>query len=103
MKPTLKEKKRYIVFGTDAGIDKAQAEVENCVVRFIGTLGAAKANAKVLTECWDNGKGMGVIRCSNRYVDKVKASLAFSKLKFRTFLVTGMIKKAKTFIRQYKG
>jgi RNase P/RNase MRP subunit POP5 len=103
MRPTLREKRRYIVFGVDADFEAARREILRCVGQFLGELGLSKANVVVLPECWDDSKKMGIIRCERSHVDCVKGSLAFSTLKFRTMLVTGMIKKGKTFIRRYKG
>lgn len=101
MKPSLREKKRYIVLITNLDKNDAEKEVMRCVSDFIGILGSARAGVQFLGECWDKKKKMGVIRCNNRYANEVKASLILSKKKFSVPLTTGVIKKAKTFIKRY--
>jgi RNase P/RNase MRP subunit POP5 len=101
--PALKEKKRYIVIATDLSAGDAEKEIMRCVHDYIGLLGAARAGVQFLSECWDTTKGMGIIRCNNRYATEIKASLILSKNRFSTPFTTGIIQKAKTFIKRYDG
>lgn len=103
MMPALKEKKRYMVFVTDLDMNQASKEIKRCVHDFIGILGSARAGVQFLDECWDKNKGMGVIRCDNKYTNEVKASLILSENFFSIPFTTGIIQKAKTFIKRYDG
>jgi RNase P/RNase MRP subunit POP5 len=101
MKPSLREKERYCVIKVDADGKEVQKEIDRCIRLFIGLLGSAEANVKFLKECWE--KPFGIVKVSNRYVSHFKASLGFSNLVFDVPYTTGMIKKAKIFIRSSKG
>lgn len=100
MKPSLREKERYCVIDVKADAKEVRKEIKRCTEVFLGLLGCAEANVKFLPECWE--PPFGIVRVSNKKVQQFKASLAFSKLVFDVPYTTGMIKKAKTFIKSRK-
>lgn len=97
---TVHAKERYCVIKVDCSVGDARVEVERCARFFMGLLGAAEADVEFLPECWN--RPYGIVRVSNRMVSRFKASLAFSSLVFDVPYTTGMIKKAKTFIKSGK-
>ena len=81
LSPSLKERKRYILFKI---ISKLKLEKENVSelvakagLQFLGELGMAKSGLQVLPETWRKDKG--VIRIGHKYVNEAKATLAFVK------------------------
>ena len=103
--PSMREKKRYIAFEliSDKPEIKAQSvqkAVLQAVSAYLGKLGAAEAGVIMLKERYDEKKNKGILRCAHKYVDQVKAALAFrteidkAPVIFRTLGVSGIIKKA---------
>lgn len=103
--PTLKEKKRYLVFEviSDSKITDNRAissKIEDNALEFLGQLGYGKAGVQVM-DCWNPDKTRGIIKVNNNHVDDVKASLAFIKeIKNREVIVksvgaSGILDKAK--------
>ncbi len=79
--PTMKERKRYILFEVKSSSEVSKAEISEQVTKaclqFLGELGVANAGVQFLPETWKNNRG--VIRVGHKYVDHVKASLALIK------------------------
>ena len=79
--PSLKEKKRYLVF--EAISDKKLAfndvakAIQDSLHNYIGLLGTGQAGMQILPEKWKDNKG--VIRINHKFVDHLKASLALIK------------------------
>jgi ribonuclease P/MRP protein subunit POP5 len=103
--PSLREKKRYLVFEViskeKVGDIRAVSEAINShSLQFMGHLEAAKAGILVLGNKWDSSSQRGIIRVGHRHVDQLKASLAFivkinnSEVIFRSLGVSGIVKKA---------
>ena len=67
LKPTMREKWRYIRFRLDCEVAVSESEakegVEKGVLRFIGELGASRAKPKVLE--YDASKMEGIVRCES--------------------------------------
>ena len=101
-KPSLREKKRYIYFTVRSSGSLKYFDLKNTIhssiLHLIGELGAAKSNVHLVKNLWDQKKLCGVIRCSNKYVDQVKVSLALvhqigeERVVFQTLRVSGTIK-----------
>ena len=103
--PSLREKKRYLVFEVISKEKINDAEsvsnaIWNCSLQFLGQLGTAKAGLMVLNNKWDSELQRGIIKVSHRHVDAVKAALTFaskidnSDVIFRSLGVSGILKKA---------
>ena len=99
--PTLKDKKRYVAFRVEGGRFAKPDVVRalwSAVLDTIGTLGAARAGFMVVD--FDEGSQKGILRCSAKDLEIVKASTALlDKIgSSRAFVhvtdVTGTIKKS---------
>ncbi len=78
--PTLKEKKRYLVFEVIAEkIDKEKVEklIDEQCIKFMGENGYSKAGIMVLKETWRKNKG--IMKVNTKYLDEVKMSLGLVK------------------------
>ncbi|MCB9359470.1 hypothetical protein H6503_06055 [Candidatus Woesearchaeota archaeon] len=80
IRPSLKEKKRYVVFKVIADSGQVKPEsiftaIEEKCLNFMGILSYSKAGLMILRNQFDTTLNMGIIRVSNKYVDHVKASL----------------------------
>ena len=103
--PSLKEKKRYIVFEV---ISKSKIKAFSSVSRaikasslsFAGELGVANMGLQVLPEKYHEEEQMGIIRVSTDTVEELKASLALIQeidgepAIVRSVGVSGMLNKA---------
>ena len=97
--PSLREKKRYVVFEAicDHKIDfaRASSDIKKSAESLIGTLGMAKAGIIVLENKWQDNRG--IIKVSHKHVDAIKASFALAKSEgviYRSLGVSGILKKA---------
>ncbi len=99
--PTLKEKKRYVVYNaiSDAPITKKACEVaiETSLSSYIGTLGLAQAGIRFLD--WQEQKG--IVRVAHTHVSMLKAAFTLitnignTKTTFSSVAVSGLLKKAR--------
>ncbi|MFH1332357.1 MAG: Rpp14/Pop5 family protein [archaeon] len=75
--PSLREKKRYLVFEVIAkhtlSFDEVKKAVNAALLQFLGELGLARAGVIVL-EDWKRNRG--VMKVNNKHVDDVRAALA---------------------------
>ena len=103
--PSLREKKRYLVFEVISKQKINDAEqVSNAVrdasLQFLGQFGAAKAGIIVLSNKWDQKLQRGIMKVSHKHVDAVKAALIFANkvgsedVIFRSLGVSGILRKA---------
>jgi len=96
--PSLREKKRYIVFDVKTN-DFDKKKVENTIVetalKFIGELGISKAGFMFLSDSWDENKG--IIKVNSKYVDEIKMVLGLVKgnIIVNPIGVSGTLKRAK--------
>lgn len=78
--PTLREKKRYLVYEvlSESAVKQqdAEANIKAAFHEFLGDLGMAKAGIMFLKD-WENNKG--IIKMSHKEVDNVKAALTLVK------------------------
>ena len=98
--PSLREKKRYIVYEiqTKTPITRTEAkkEVSNTMKQFVGDLGLSQSGIMFLKD-WQNNKG--ILRVNTNYVDHTKASLSLiksingTKAVVRSVAVSGIINK----------
>ena len=102
--PTLKEKKRYVVFEiiskkpmTD--YKTISAQIMSKSQEFLGVLGMAKAGIQLIPK-FNKKSQRGLLRVNHNYVDEVKSALAFVEdiqqipVTIHTVGVSGILKKA---------
>ncbi|MBI2653063.1 ribonuclease P protein component 2 [Candidatus Woesearchaeota archaeon] len=105
--PSLREKKRYLVFEVISKEKINEAELVSKAIwhhslQFLGQLGAAKAGIIVLNNKWDQQLQRGIVKVSHKHVDAVKAALTFAdkinneEVIFRSIGVSGILKKAES-------
>jgi RNase P/RNase MRP subunit POP5 len=102
--PTLREKKRYLVFKIIGGrFDKRDVEkaIKQAFLDFLGELGLSRAG--LLFPLWKKNKNVGVIRVNNKFVEEAKFCLSLIKqiggerVLIRDLRVCGALKKTKDF------
>ncbi len=104
--PSLREKKRYLVYeviSKNRFNDAFQANkaVVEAAKEFLGNLGMARAGIIAMNDQWNADMQRGIIRVNNRHVDSLKASLVFAgsidgkDAIVRSVGASGILKKAK--------
>jgi len=101
--PSLKEKKRYIVFEiiskTKVSFSAVRSNIEDSFLRLNGLIGAGKTGLMFLKD-WENNKG--IIRVNNKYVDSLKSCFCVlrkvnkDEIILRTVGVSGTLKQARS-------
>jgi ribonuclease P/MRP protein subunit POP5 len=104
LKPSLRQKKRYIVFEIVAdkkfSVVDVKEEVEKSMKEFFGQLGLSKASPLFLKEKFNQEKQKFVVKVNNKYVDELKAALTLSKsikstpVIVKSIITSGTLKKA---------
>lgn len=103
--PTLREKKRYLAyevisrhkFSDAIEINKA---IMDAAKEFLGNLGMAKAGIIIMNDQFSKEKQRGLLRVSNKHLDSLRASLAFTdkisnnEVIIRSVGASGILKKA---------
>tara|TARA_Y100000310_G_C20463448_1_gene706442 strand:+ start:189 stop:527 length:339 start_codon:yes stop_codon:yes gene_type:complete len=102
--PSLREKKRYLVYEVVSKDNVSKLEVEKSIIgsclQFLGELNLGKAGVISVGEVYKNNKG--VLKVATRYVDEIKMSLGLikeingKKAIVNTIGVTSTLKKAST-------
>ncbi|MBS3166343.1 hypothetical protein J4444_04430 [Candidatus Woesearchaeota archaeon] len=100
--PSLKQKKRYIVFKIKSAqqftFPEIREEVDKALLLFLGQLGVAKAAPMHLPERYNHNTF--VLKVSNKYVDEVKSALILIKkiknspIILQSVITSGTLKKA---------
>ena len=103
--PSLKQKKRYIVFEIVSKQSfsalEVKTEVEKALLLFLGQLGVAKASPLFLKEKYKNNRF--IVKVNNSYVDECKAALLLIKkikdtpVMIKSLITSGTIKKANAY------
>ena len=101
--PTLKEKKRYLVFEIISedkiSKDVAQKTIMSECLKFLGELGISRSGLMIVNDQWSKNKG--IIKTNNKYLDEVKLALSLikkmdnKKIIVNIVGVSGILKKAK--------
>ncbi len=102
--PTLKERKRYLLFEIlpeDRKMDFSvvSREIRESMFDFIGTRGMSEASMHVLSDKYNNNRG--IIRVNHTYVAHTKSALALitnmgeSRVICKTVSVSGTLNKIK--------
>ncbi len=96
--PSLKEKKRYVVFEvlTKTSLETAKKQILSKAKELFGLYGLAKMNLRFL-EDWNSNRG--IVKVNNKYVDYLRSVFVLNELSIRTVSVSGMLKKARNFGR----
>jgi ribonuclease P/MRP protein subunit POP5 len=105
--PSLREKKRYIMFKVISDKKTGFEEVEKAVHarshEFMGELLLSKAGLSFLKDKWDQKSQTGIIRINHRYVDHLRAVFCLTnkigrkKAMIRSLGTSGILKKTKRF------
>ena len=100
--PSLKEKKRYIVYEIMADIQfkfpQVKEVIDNKCLEFLGQLGYGKAGIMHLNIF---EKNKGILKINNKYINEVKTSLALiktinnHKVIMKIIGISGILNKAK--------
>jgi ribonuclease P/MRP protein subunit POP5 len=81
--PTLKERKRYILFkihsDTEISKDTIAKQCTEACLRFLGEFGCAEAGVQFLPETWDKKTQTGIIKTGHKWVDQTKSALILIK------------------------
>jgi ribonuclease P/MRP protein subunit POP5 len=105
IKPSLKEKKRYLVFEivSNAQISSydARKAINDACLRYLGEFGCAKANVFYIQDAYVPEHNRGIIRVANKAVDDVRAAMVMitrindTQVIVHTLGISGILKKAK--------
>lgn len=92
--PSLKEKKRYVVFEIISGTQKyPEKEIKEAFRKLFGEVGLSEAGLIFLKNKWKNKRG--IIRVNHKNVDRLKASFCMVKgMTIKSVGVSGTLKKA---------
>ena len=105
--PSLREKKRYLVFEVISkerikSAEDVSSAIWNASLQFLGKLGTARAGIMSLNNKWNTELQKGIIKVSHKHVDAVKAALIFADkvnntdVIFRSIGVSGILRKAES-------
>jgi len=99
VKPTMREKHRYILINVESGAPVSEDQVKRAsygaVLSFLGEYGSSLANPKFIS--YDAKTQAAILRCNHTELQKVKAALALcpaiegKKAAFRLQKVSGTI------------
>lgn len=102
--PSLKQKKRYLVFEISSSkqfsLSEIEKEVSQALLSFLGQLGLAQASPLFVREKFDYPRQMFIIKINHKYVPETKAALILIKkikntpLIIRSLTTAGTLKKA---------
>ncbi len=104
--PTLRAKKRYIVFDVISESPVQYADMVSAIwgsmLSFLGELETSEAKIWLIQNLYDEKAQRGVLKCSHNYVEHMRATLALISMIGETRAVikingvTGTIKSART-------
>ena len=104
LKPTLREKNRYIPFqvisetGEEFTYSDLESAVWNTILDFLGEQGVSKTSVWLLKDRWDQKRQIGILRCNHKSVQEIIASLGLinrlgdNRITFKILKVSGTIK-----------
>ena len=104
LKPTLREKNRYISFqvisevGEEFTYSDLESAIWNVALDFLGEYGISKTSIWLLKDCWDQEEQIGILRCNHKSVQVVIASLGLidrlgdNRVTFKILKISGTIK-----------
>jgi RNase P/RNase MRP subunit POP5 len=104
LQPTLREKQRYIALqviseeSEELNYSDLEAAVWNTMLDFLGEEGVSKTSVWLMKDCWDQKRQKGILRCNNKSVQEVIASLGLidrlgdNRITFKILRISGTIK-----------
>jgi ribonuclease P/MRP protein subunit POP5 len=108
VKPTLREKERYMAFQIISEEDEEftysdlESAIWNTMLDFLGEEGMSKTSVWLLKDCWDQKNQIGILKCNNKSVQEVVASLGLidrlgdNRITFKILKISGTIKSIKS-------
>jgi len=103
--PSLRGRERYIAFHVISEQSVLLQDLNNTiwhsVLNFLGEVETSKARLKIIKDSYDEGKQMGILRCSNEDVENVRTAIALIqrigdvRVVFRVLGISGSIKATK--------
>jgi RNase P/RNase MRP subunit POP5 len=109
VKPTLREKKRYICFNVSGNFPQksVQFAILSRIKRWIGEKDFALARVQFMSPLYDEKNSIGVIACNHAQYLDVKMGIILTeeidglKIKVDVFYASGIIKKSKEAIKNH--
>ncbi len=110
LQPTLREKERYIAFQIISEEDEEftysdlESAIWNKMLDFLGEEGVSKTSVWLLKDSWVQKKQIGILKCNNKSVQEVIASLGLidrlgdNRITFKILKISGTIKSIKSSI-----
>lgn len=107
LKPSLREKKRYVAFEIISekpllDFKKVSASIWQSILSYLGSYGAANAGVWILSDKYNPETQRGLLRVNRKEVEKLKGSFVFidnidgTKVIVRSLGVSGILKKAES-------
>lgn len=106
--PSLKQKKRYIVFeilsSKKFSFLEIKEEVESMLLLFFGQWGLAKSSPLIIKEKFNAESQRFVIKINHKFIDELKAALTLSKkikntpVIIKSVITSGTLKKASSYL-----
>lgn len=108
--PSLRQKKRYVVFelvsGKKHSLAEVKEEIEQSLTKFFGQWGLSKASPLFLKEKFVQEKQRFIIKVNHKFVDELKAALSLSKkikntpIIIKSIITSGTLKKASSYLKK---
>ena len=106
LKPSLKERKRYILFKVISEFEIEKEKIFESVAKaglqFLGELGMAKMGLQVLPETYDQKDKTFIVRTGHKFVNETKSALILikeidgRKVTLESVRVSGIVDKLKS-------
>ncbi len=106
--PSLKQKKRYVVFeilsSKKFSFPEIKEEVESTLLLFFGQWGLAKSSPLIIKEKFNPEKQRFVIKINHKFMDELRAALTLSKkikntpVIIKSVITSGTLKKASSYL-----
>ena len=96
--PSLKEKKRYVVFevfSKKTSLETAKKEIMSKAKELYGLYGLSRMNLRFLSD-WNNNRG--IVKVNNKYVNHLRGCFVLGDLGIKTVNISGILKKARRVI-----
>jgi len=104
LKPSLRERRRYIAFqviserGEEFTYSDLESAIWNILLDFLGEYGVSKTSVWLMKDCWNQKKQIGILRCNHKSVQDIIATLGLidrlgdNRITFKVLKVSGTIK-----------
>jgi len=112
LKPSSKERKRYILFKLKCEREVEKGDIKKSVIQaglqFLGELGMARSGLQFLPETWNSKNMTGIVRTGHKFVNETKTALTLikkinsSKVTISTIKTSGSLDKLKKLQKEIK-